>query len=184
MLLHICGSINCKTLSVTEIILATQSPGMEVVLNQPRAAWSTSLSNLVIQTLDITKEFDHLSIWSKYVSIKMIGKTIAGHLLQGNFATNRVATLNNEAYFINISAFLPQQKLVWLSRSVSRIWSLRPRIVWMSLMLISLRPRHLLLELVPKVWSSILRVLASTWIPSSQPSPPQIARHPVCVSSC
>jgi hypothetical protein len=38
MLLHICGSINCKTLSVTEIILATQSPGMEVVLNQPRAA--------------------------------------------------------------------------------------------------------------------------------------------------
>ncbi len=39
----------------------------------------------------------------------MIGKTIAGHLLQGNFATDRVTTLNNEANSIDISAFLPQQ---------------------------------------------------------------------------
>ena len=39
MLLHICGSIDYKTLLITEIItLATPSPGMEVVLNQPRAA--------------------------------------------------------------------------------------------------------------------------------------------------
>jgi hypothetical protein len=40
----------------------------------------------------------------------MIGKTISGHLLQDNFATNRVTTLNNKATSINISAFLPQQK--------------------------------------------------------------------------
>jgi hypothetical protein len=39
----------------------------------------------------------------------MIGKTIAGHLLQGNFATDRVTTLNNEANSTNTSAFLPQQ---------------------------------------------------------------------------
>ncbi len=109
MLIHACGSIDYKTLLVTDIMLATPSQGMEVVLNQPSAAWSTSLSDLVQQTLEITKESNHLSIRSKYVSIKMIGETIAGHLLQGNFATNRVTTLNNKANSIDISAFLPQQ---------------------------------------------------------------------------
>jgi hypothetical protein len=110
MQLHICGcgSIHYKMLLVTKITLATPSPGMEVLLNQPHAAQSTSLLDLVHQTLDITKESDHLSIQSKYASIKMIGKTIAGHLLQGNFATNRVTTLNNKANSINISAFLSQ----------------------------------------------------------------------------
>ena len=39
----------------------------------------------------------------------MIGKTISGHLLQGNFATDRVTTLNNKDDSINISAFLPQR---------------------------------------------------------------------------
>ena len=62
MLLHICGSINYKTLLVTEITLASPLLGMEVVLSQPRAARSTSLSDLVCQTLDITKESDH--IWA------------------------------------------------------------------------------------------------------------------------
>jgi hypothetical protein len=38
MLLRICGSINYKTLLVTEIMLATPSPGKKVLLNQPCAA--------------------------------------------------------------------------------------------------------------------------------------------------
>ena len=96
MLIHACGTIDYKMLLVTDITLATPSPGIKVVLNQPQASWSTSLSDLVQQTLEITKESDHLSIRSKYVSIKMIGKTIAGHLPQGNFTTNRVTTLNNK----------------------------------------------------------------------------------------
>ena len=82
MLIHACGTIDYKTLSVTDTTLATPSSGMEVVLNQPRAAWSTSLSDLVWQTFKITKESDNMSTQSKYVSIKMIGKTIAVHLLQ------------------------------------------------------------------------------------------------------
>ena len=82
---------------------------MEVVSNQLHAARSTSLLDLACQTLDITNESNHLSIRSKYISIKMIVQNISGHLLQGNFATDRVSTPNNEADFINISAFLPQQ---------------------------------------------------------------------------
>ena len=121
MFLHICGSIDYKTLLVTDITVATPSPGIEVVLSQPCAAQSTSLSDLVHPTLDITKESNHLSIQFKYVSIKIIGNTIAGHFLQGNFTTNRVTTLNNKANSIDISVFLPQQNACMVSRSISRI---------------------------------------------------------------
>jgi hypothetical protein len=38
----------------------------------------------------------------------MAGKTLAVHMLSGNFATNRVTSLNNKANSINPSAFLPQ----------------------------------------------------------------------------
>jgi hypothetical protein len=62
MLLHICGTIDYKTLLVTDIMLATPSPGMDVVLSQPHAARSISLSDLVRQTLELTTESDHLSI--------------------------------------------------------------------------------------------------------------------------
>ena len=111
MLLHISGTINYKMLSVTNITLATPSSVMDLVLSQPRATRSTSLLDLFWRTLELIKESDHLSIQSKYVSIKMIGKTTAGHLLQDNFATDIVTSLNNKANSINISAFLPQWKL-------------------------------------------------------------------------
>jgi hypothetical protein len=57
----------------------------------------------------MTKEQDHLSIRSKYLPVRMVGKTLAAHMLSGNFATNRVTTLNNEANSINPSVFLPQK---------------------------------------------------------------------------
>jgi hypothetical protein len=38
MLIHACGTIDYKTLLVTDITLATPTPGMEVVINQPCAA--------------------------------------------------------------------------------------------------------------------------------------------------
>ncbi len=59
----------------------------------------------------MTKEQDHLSILSKYVSIQMVGKTLATHMLSENFATNRVTTLNNIANSIDPSAFLPQRNM-------------------------------------------------------------------------
>ena len=76
MLVHTRSTIGFKTLSVTVITLATPLPEMEVVLSQPRTAQSTYLSELVQQTLELTRESDHLSIRSKYLSIKIIGKTI------------------------------------------------------------------------------------------------------------
>ncbi len=72
MLLHICASIDYKRSSMSNNLFATPSNGMAVVLSQPRNAWPTSLANLICLTLLLTKKQDHLSIWSKYLSIQMV----------------------------------------------------------------------------------------------------------------
>jgi hypothetical protein len=109
MLLHVCAEINFKELTVSSVTFATPSNGMEVVLSHPRVSCPTSLADLICQTLLMTKEQDHLSIRSKYLSIQMVGKILAAHMQSGNFATNRVTTFNNKANSINPLAFLPQR---------------------------------------------------------------------------
>jgi hypothetical protein len=109
MLLHVCAEINFKESTVNNMTFATPSNGMNVVHSHPWASRPTSLANLICQTLLMTMEQDHLSIRSKYLSIQMVGKTLAAHMLSGNFATNRVTTLNSKANSITPSAFLPQR---------------------------------------------------------------------------
>jgi hypothetical protein len=107
MLLHVCEKINFKESNVSEMTFGTLSNGMEVVLSHPWASHPTPLANRIHQTLLMTKEQDHLSIRSKYLSIQMVGKTLAVHMLSGNFATDKVTTLNNKADSIDPSTFLP-----------------------------------------------------------------------------
>ncbi len=109
MLLLICAEINFKEFPVSSMTFTTPSNGIEVVLGQPQASCPTSLADLIRQTLLMTKEQDHLSIQSKYLTIQMVSKTLAAHMLSGNFATDRVTMLNNKAYFINLLAFLSQR---------------------------------------------------------------------------
>jgi hypothetical protein len=73
MLIHVCAEINFKELTVSSMTLATPSNGMEVVLSHSWASCPTSLADLICQTLLVTKEQNHLSIWSKYLSIQMVG---------------------------------------------------------------------------------------------------------------
>jgi hypothetical protein len=118
MLLHVCVKINFKETTASDMTFATPSNGMEVILSHPRASRSTSLANLICQTLLMTKEQDHLSIRLKYLFIQMVGKTLATHMLSGNFATDRVATLNNEANSTNPWAYFPRGTHAWLSKCV------------------------------------------------------------------
>jgi hypothetical protein len=109
MLLHVCVEINFKELTISNMTFATLSNGMEVVPSHPQASCPTSLANLIDHTLLMTTEQDHLSIWSKYLSIQMVGETLAAHMLSENFATDRVTTLNNKANSIDPLASLPQR---------------------------------------------------------------------------
>ncbi len=82
----------------------------------------------------MTKEQDHLSIRSKYLSIQMVSKTLATHMLSGNFATNRVTTLNNKANSINPSAFLPQRNVCMVEQMRMRDKIADTERPWMFLM--------------------------------------------------
>jgi hypothetical protein len=81
MLLHMCAEINFKESTISSMTFTTPSNGMEVVLSHPRASCPTSLADLTHQTLLMTKKQDQLSIQSKYLSIQMVGKTLAVHML-------------------------------------------------------------------------------------------------------
>jgi hypothetical protein len=62
MLLHIPGDINIEATLVSNIILATSLKGMQVVLNQPRAARSSQFADLMQMKLELAKHQDFISI--------------------------------------------------------------------------------------------------------------------------
>jgi hypothetical protein len=56
----------------------------------------------------------------KYLTIPMVGKTLAAHMLSGNFATDRVTTLNNKANSVNPSVVLPQKNACMIEQESMR----------------------------------------------------------------
>jgi len=109
MLLHICGKFNEQSWSVDDISQAMPSTGMQVVMTNPRAARAQALSDLLRQTIHVTKNHDTLNIRSRLISISHVSKALAGHMLQGNFALEGATSLANEANSVDPSAFLPQR---------------------------------------------------------------------------
>jgi hypothetical protein len=69
MLFYIRGNINIKATLVSNIIPAIPSKGMQVVLNQPRAARASQFADLVQMTLELAKQQDFTSIRSTQISI-------------------------------------------------------------------------------------------------------------------
>ena len=58
-------------------------------MNQNQASCAGSFANLMRMTINKAKVQDLTSIWSSQISIKVISKVLASHLLQGNFATKK-----------------------------------------------------------------------------------------------
>ena len=94
--------------------------GMEIVIGQPRASRAGALSDLYRQALHSARESDIFSIRSKAVSLKHISKTMMTHILTGNFATNKAASLDNEAHVIYPSVFLPQKNTTLVHREAGK----------------------------------------------------------------
>jgi len=108
-LFHICGMINPESTTFGTITYSTFSPGMEIVLGQPRASRAGALSDLYFQALKDARDSDIFSIRSKAVTLKHISKSMTTHILTGNFATEEAASLDNEPHAIDPSLFLPQK---------------------------------------------------------------------------
>jgi hypothetical protein len=85
-LLHICRKIDQASTTFGDLSYPTLSTGMEVILGQPRASQSSSLYDLVHQTLATAREQDLFSIRSTAISQFHVPKALTGHLLTGNYA--------------------------------------------------------------------------------------------------
>ncbi len=62
MLFHISGDINIEATLASNITPAVPSKGMQVVLNQPRAACTSQFADLMQMTLELAKHQDFTSI--------------------------------------------------------------------------------------------------------------------------
>jgi hypothetical protein len=119
MLFHIRGDIDIKVTLVSNIIPAVPSKGMQVVLNQPRAACASQFADLVQMTLELAKQQDFTSIRSTQILIRVMSKILPSHMLQGNLVTEKVTSLKLEANSVEPSAFLPQRNKVLVKRESS-----------------------------------------------------------------
>jgi hypothetical protein len=96
-MLHICGKIDQASTTFDNLSYPTFSTGMEVILGQSRMSRSSSLSDLLRQTLATTREQDLFSIRSTAISLFHVPKALTGHLLTRNYAIHEADSLNNEA---------------------------------------------------------------------------------------
>jgi hypothetical protein len=119
-LLHICGKIDQASTTFGNLSYPTLSTGMEVVLGQPCASRSSSLSDLLHQTLATAREQDLFSIRLTAISLFHVPKALTGHLLTGNYAIHEADNLNNEAQAVDPSTFLPQRNAALVNREASK----------------------------------------------------------------
>jgi hypothetical protein len=106
MLVHIHGNIDINSMLTSNTTFATPSKSMQVLLNRLYTAQAGQFADLVWMTLDLAKQQDYTNIRSSQVSIWVMLKVLASHVLQGNFATGKVTSLKNEAHLIEPSTFL------------------------------------------------------------------------------
>jgi hypothetical protein len=97
MLSHIHGDIDIKATLVSNITPAIPSKGMQVVLNQPRAAQASQFADLMQMTLELAKHQDFTSIRLTQILIWVMSKILVSHMLQGNFTTEKVTSLELKA---------------------------------------------------------------------------------------
>ena len=116
LLFHICGEIAHDNTIKGELSYAKPSQGMEVVLEVTRSARATALADLIRNTCAVTKELDCMNIKSRFCNLSYVNKAACTHILQGNFATEGVQSLNNEANAVDPSLFLPQRNTCMLDK--------------------------------------------------------------------
>jgi hypothetical protein len=69
-------------------------------------------------TLELAKHQDFTSIQSTQILIWVMSKILASHMLQGNFATEKVTSLKLEANSVKPSAFLPRRNKVLVKQEL------------------------------------------------------------------
>jgi hypothetical protein len=118
MLFHIRSDIDIKATSVSNITPAVPSKGMQVVLNQPCAASASQFADLMQMTLELPKHQNFTSIRLTQILIQVMSKILVSHMLQRNFATKKVTSLELEVNSVELSTFLPQRNKVLVKQEL------------------------------------------------------------------
>ena len=130
MLFHIRGNINIDAITVSSISVAVPSKGMQIIMNQNRASRASSFADLMRMTINEAKAQDWTSIRSSQILIKLLSKALASHMLQGNFATEKVTSLKHETEKVKPTAFLLQKNKSLVDReSTTKHWATNENIM-------------------------------------------------------
>jgi hypothetical protein len=149
----VCGMINPESTSFDTLSFAPLSKGMDLVVNQPSAGQAGALSDLLHQSLAITREEDIFNIRSTKVTLRHVSKSMTAHMLSEILATDEAASLDNKAHAIDPSVFFLQKN----PALVVGIYMLAPRVPWMSSIPIKQRQSLPLLALAQcKIWEILL----------------------------
>ncbi len=69
-------------------------------------------------TLELAKHQDFTSIQLSQILIQVMSKILVSHMLQGNFATKKVTSLELKANSVEPSSFLPQRNKVLVKQEL------------------------------------------------------------------
>jgi hypothetical protein len=119
MLLHICGDMDIKATLVSNINAAPPLKEMQVVLIQPCAAQTGQFADLVQMTLELVKQQDFTSTCLTQILIRVMSKILASHMLQGNFATEKVTSFEIKTNLTKTSAFFLQRNKCLVKRELT-----------------------------------------------------------------
>ena len=119
MIFHIRGNIDINAITVSSISAALPSKGMQIIMNQNRASRASSFADLMQMTINEAKAQDWTNIRSSQISIKLLSKTLASHMLQGYFTTEKVTSLEHKTEKVAPSALLPQKNKGLVDRELT-----------------------------------------------------------------
>ena len=95
LLFHVCHDVAHDNTITGELFYARPSSGMEVVLETTSSDHAMGLADLIQNICMVTKEHNCMNIKSCFYSLHYVNKAACAHILQGNFVTEGVTSLNN-----------------------------------------------------------------------------------------
>ena len=109
LLFHLRGKVDFHTGAITDIVQATPSKGMQIVMGNERSGQAAAFSDVIRMGLGVTKTLQVEDIRCREMTLKNISKTTSGHLILGNLSIASITGVQLEPNSINITAFYPQR---------------------------------------------------------------------------
>jgi hypothetical protein len=115
LLFCLCGDVNLNKGTITNVVHATPSQGMAIVMANPQSGRAQQFTDLIRSSLEVPKKNNSNDIQSRELSMTHTSKSMASHFLLVNCFLDGVTSLFNKAHSIDPTDFLPQKDQVAIS---------------------------------------------------------------------